>query len=83
MADTQVKKEVRYVNRDFANLRANLVNYAKVYYPETYKDFNDASFGALLFDMVAYVGDILSFYFWMLISNFLLFVRVGDIYLGV
>ena len=33
MADTQIKKEVRYVNKDFASLRTNLVNYAKVYFP--------------------------------------------------
>jgi len=39
-----------------------LINYVKVYYPDTYKDFNEASFGALMFDMVAYVGDIMSFY---------------------
>jgi hypothetical protein len=39
-----------------------LINYVKVYYPDTYKDFNEASFGSLMFDMVAYVGDILSYY---------------------
>ena len=49
-------------NRDFTSIKADLINYAKVYYPETYKDFNQASFGAMLVDMVAYVGDMLSFY---------------------
>jgi hypothetical protein len=39
-----------------------LINYVKVYYPDTYKDFNEASFGSLMFDMVAYVGDVLSYY---------------------
>ena len=49
-------------NRDFTSIKADLINYAKVYYPETYQDFNQASFGAMLVDMVAYVGDMLSFY---------------------
>ena len=62
MADTQVKKEVRYVNRDFASLRANLVNYAKVYFPNTYNDFNESSPGMMFIEMAAYVGDVLSYY---------------------
>jgi len=53
---------IRYINRDFNSIKEDLIKYAKVYYPDTYKDFNQASFGALLFDMVAYVGDVLSFY---------------------
>ncbi len=49
-------------SRDFSSIKNDLVNYAKVYYPETYQDFNQSSFGAMLVDMVAYVGDMLSFY---------------------
>jgi len=49
-------------SRDFSTIKNDLVNYAKVYYPETYQDFNQSSFGAMLVDMVAYVGDMLSFY---------------------
>lgn len=49
-------------SRDFSSIKNDLINYAKVYYPETYQDFNQASFGAMLVDMVAYVGDMLSFY---------------------
>tara|TARA_R100000008_G_scaffold34139_1_gene19336 strand:+ start:1609 stop:3393 length:1785 start_codon:yes stop_codon:yes gene_type:complete len=52
---------IKYTNRDFDSIKQDLLNYAKVYYPETYKDYSEASFGSLLFDMVAYVGDILSF----------------------
>ncbi len=33
------KKEVRYLNRDFASFRNNLIEYAKVYFPNTYNDF--------------------------------------------
>jgi len=62
MADTQVKKEIRYLNKDFASLRANLVNYAKVYFPNTYNDFNESSPGMMFIEMAAYVGDVLSYY---------------------
>lgn len=53
---------INYTSRDFASIKQDLVNYAKRYYPDTFKDFNEASFGALMLDTVAYVGDILSFY---------------------
>jgi len=53
---------IKLTNRDFETIKKSLVEYAKVYYPDTYRDFNDASFGALMMDLVAYVGDILSFY---------------------
>jgi hypothetical protein len=53
---------IKYTSRDFESIKTDLVEYAKRYYPNTYKDFSDASFGSLLFDTVAYVGDILSYY---------------------
>jgi len=57
-----VKPPISYTSRDFNSIKQDLINYAKVYYPNTYKDFNDASFGSMMIDMVSYVGDILSFY---------------------
>jgi len=56
------KPKISYTSRDFQSIKNDLINYAKVYYPETYKDFNEASFGSLMIDLVSYVGDILSFY---------------------
>ena len=53
---------IKYTSRDFASIKQDLVDYARRYYPTTYKDFNEASFGSMVMDMVAYVGDILSFY---------------------
>ena len=53
---------IDYTSRDFESIRKDLENYAKRYYPDTYKDFNKASFGSLMLDTVAYIGDILSFY---------------------
>jgi hypothetical protein len=56
------KVPIKYTSREFSSIRNDLINYAKRYYPDTYKDFSQASFGALTIDTVAYVGDILSFY---------------------
>jgi hypothetical protein len=53
---------IDYTSRDFDSIRRDLESYAKRYYPDTYKDFNKSSFGSLMLDTVAYVGDILSFY---------------------
>jgi hypothetical protein len=59
MANT---KAVQYLNKDFDSLKAQLINFAKTYYPNTYNDFTDASPGMMLIEMASYVGDILSFY---------------------
>ena len=56
------KPLINYTARDFASIKQDLLNYAQKYYPEAYKDFNEASFGSLMVDMVSYVGDMLSFY---------------------
>jgi hypothetical protein len=56
------KVPIRYTSREFDSIREDLVNYAKRYYPNTFKDFSEASFGSLMLDTVAYVGDIMSFY---------------------
>lgn len=53
---------IKYTARDFDSIKKELVEYAKKYYPDNYKDFSEASFGALMTDLVAYTGDILSFY---------------------
>lgn len=53
---------IDYTSRDFDSIRRDLENYAKRYYPNTYQDFNKASFGSLMLDTVSYIGDILSFY---------------------
>jgi len=53
---------IDYTSRDYSSIREDLINYTKRYYPDTYKDFSEASFGALMLDTVAYVGDIMSFY---------------------
>lgn len=59
---TKKKVLVNYTSRDFNSIKNDLVQHAKRYYPESFQDFNEAGFGSLLLDTVAYVGDILSFY---------------------
>ena len=53
---------VDYTGKDFNSLKENLTGYAKRYYPDTFRDFTEASFGSLILDTVAYTGDLLSFY---------------------
>ena len=53
---------INYLNRDFETIKQGLVDHARRYFPDTFKDFNEASFGALMIDAVSYIGDNLSFY---------------------
>jgi len=53
---------INYTNRDFATIRDDLTQIAERFYPDTFQDFSEASFGAMMLDAVAYVGDQLSFY---------------------
>lgn len=57
-----VKRDIKYVNKDFSTLRASLIDYAKTYFPTTYSDFSPASPGMMFMEMAAYVGDVMSFY---------------------
>ena len=62
MANKKQLPAIKYTSRDFNSIKEDLVDYARRYYPNTFKDFNEAGFGALMLDTVSYVGDILSFY---------------------
>jgi len=57
-----IRRDIKYVDRDFTSLRNSLVSYAKTYFPNTYNDFTPASPGMMFMEMAAYVGDVLSFY---------------------
>ena len=58
----KINPTIKYTSRDYASIRRDLLEYTKRYYPETYRDFSEASFGSLMIDTVSYIGDILSFY---------------------
>jgi len=57
-----VKKDVSYLGRDFGNIRQNLIEFSRTYFPNTYNDFNEASPGMMFIEMAAYVGDVLNYY---------------------
>ena len=56
------KKDIKYVNRDFASLKQALVEFTKTYFANTNSDFTDASPGMMFIEQAAYVGDVLSYY---------------------
>ena len=60
MAD--LKRDIRYTDRDFNTIRNQLIQYSKTYFPDTYNDFTETSTGMLFIEMASYVGDVLSFY---------------------
>jgi hypothetical protein len=55
-------KDIKYLNKDFASFRENLIDFAKNYFPKTYSDFNESSPGMMFIEMAAYVGDVLAYY---------------------
>lgn len=55
-------KNINYLGKDFVDFRANLLEYAKTYFPNTYSDFNESSPGMMFIEMASYVGDVLSYY---------------------
>tara|TARA_R110001592_G_scaffold160633_1_gene392798 strand:+ start:4132 stop:5985 length:1854 start_codon:yes stop_codon:yes gene_type:complete len=57
-----VKKDVRYLGKDFSQFRQNLITFAKQYFPGTYQDFNESSPGMMFMEMSAYIGDVLGYY---------------------
>mgnify|MGYP003626507208 CR=1 FL=1 len=60
MSDKKVA--INYTSRDFNSIKRELEQHARIYYPDTYKDFSENSFGSFILDAVSYVGDQLSFY---------------------
>ena len=53
---------INYTNKEYEGIREDLTQIAERFYPDTFQDFSEASFGAMMLDAVAYVGDQLSFY---------------------
>ena len=57
-----IKRDIKYINRDFNDFRTRLTEFAKTYFPNTYNDFTPSSPGMMFMEMSSYVGDVLSFY---------------------
>ena len=72
MADNSVS----YLNKTFPEFKANLINYAKTYFPTVYNDFTEATPGNLFIELASYVGDVSSFYIDTQVQeNFLLYAK--------
>ena len=56
------EKNISYLNKNFLQFKASLIEFAKNYFPNTYTDFSEASPGTMFIEMSSYVGDVLSFY---------------------
>jgi hypothetical protein len=55
--DQKKNLPINYTNREFSGIRNDLIELAERFYPDTFQDFSEASFGAMMIDAVAYVGD--------------------------
>lgn len=63
MSDDQKKiVPIDYTHREFNSIRQDLLGIAERLYPDSFQDFSEGSFGAMMVDAVAYVADQLSFY---------------------
>ena len=54
-------KKISYTTRDFQQIRTELINFTRTYYPELIDNFNDASIFSALLDLNAAVSDNLQF----------------------
>ena len=59
---SEVKRNIKYLNRDFSSIRNQLIQFSQTYFPNTYNDFSPASPGMMFMEQAAYVSDIMSFY---------------------
>ena len=56
------ENKISYLNRTFDDYKKSLKNYLLQYYPQIAESLNDASIGSWIVDMVASIGDNLSYY---------------------
>ena len=61
-AVSKQKVNINYLSKDFDSIKRDLIDYLQRYFPDDYQDFNEASGGMAIIDLLAYVGDMMSFY---------------------
>jgi len=64
MAQTALKevRNINYLSKDFDSIKTSLIEFIQQNFPNDWQDFNEASGGMALLEMIAYVGDLMSFY---------------------
>ena len=56
-----MEKHINYIARTFDDYRSELINFSKKYYPEIAESYNDSAIGSWLIDVVAGIGDNMSY----------------------
>jgi len=59
---TKINRDIKYIDRDFSDIRTKLIEFSQTYFPNTYNDFSPTSPGMMFMEQAAYVSDIMSFY---------------------
>ncbi len=62
MSNKRGSSDTNFTTLTFDEIKEKLITRAKTYYPDTYQDFNDTSFGSMMIDMIALVSEQLNFY---------------------
>jgi len=62
MPTQNVIKDINYLGRDYTSSRKSLIEFSKVYFPDEYNDFSDASVGMMFIEMSSYISDVMSLY---------------------
>ena len=55
--ETKKSLPIQYTKREFSSIRDDLLDLAERFYPDSFQDFSEASFGSMMIDAVAYVAD--------------------------
>ena len=56
-----MEKHINYIARTFDDYRTEFINFSKKYYPEIAESYSDSAIGSWLIDIVAGIGDNLSY----------------------
>jgi hypothetical protein len=56
------KKNIKYLNRNYNQLKQDLVDFSKNYFPDNFNDFSEGNPGMIFLELASYVGDVLSYY---------------------
>ena len=55
----ELKRDIKYINKDFNSLRNRLIEYTKTYFPNTFNDFSPSSTGMLFIGMCTLIYNLL------------------------
>ena len=56
------KKDIKYLNKNYNQLKQNLIEFSRNYFPDQFNDFSESNPGMIFLELASYVGDVLSFY---------------------